>query len=152
MTNGERFTLVPEVFLILVRGGEILLARRFQTGYEDGNYYMVAGHVEGRETMREAAAREAKEEAGIIIDPACLEHKLTMHRWCGNHERIGCYFLAPTWAGEAQNREPDKCDDMRWFPLTQLPSNTTPHIRVAVDCYVNGISYVDFGWEGRYHL
>src|SRR3989338_3830927 len=61
----ERFKLIPEVYLVLVRDKKVLLSRRFQTGYEDGNYSMIAGHADGNETMREALAREAKEEAEI---------------------------------------------------------------------------------------
>ncbi|MFA5013846.1 MAG: NUDIX domain-containing protein, partial [Candidatus Paceibacterota bacterium] len=105
----ERFKLIPEVYLILVKDGNILLSRRFQTGYEDGNYSMVAGHADGEETMRETVAREAKEEAGIDIKPEGLEHLLTMHRWCGDHERIGLYFTVEQWNGEIKNMESNKC-------------------------------------------
>ena|SRR3990172_8418238 len=147
MGNKERFKLIPEVYFILVRDGRILLSRRFQTGYEDGNYSMVAGHADGNETMREAIAREAKEESGITIDPATLEHLLTMHRWCRDHERIGFYFTADQWDGEITNTEPDKCDDLSWFPLDQLPENTIPYIRVAIDCYLKGEKYCEFGWD-----
>lgn len=150
MSTTERFKLIPEVFFILVRDGKILLARRFQTGYEDGNYNMVAGHVDGKETMREAMAREAKEEAGIIINPNDLKHLLTMHRWSeqwGGHERIGFYFTTDKWEGEITNTEPDKCDDLSWFPLDNLPANMTPHIRTAIECYKKGETYAEFGWD-----
>ncbi len=146
MGNKERFKLIPEVYLILVRGGKILLSRRFQTGYEDGKYGMVAGHADGNETMREAMAREAREEARIKIEPMKLEHLLTMHRWCEDHERIGFYFTAEKWDGEIKNIEPNKCDDLSWFPLNQLPENTIPYIRAAVGCYLKGIKYCEFGW------
>lgn len=147
MRSKERFKLIPEVYLILKRDGEILLARRFQTGYEDGSYSMVAGHADGNETMREAMAREAKEEAGIKINPLKLEHLLTMHRWCGDHERIGFYFAAEKWDGEVKNMEPNKCDDLSWFSPDRLPKNTIPYIRAAVACYMKGENYCEFGWD-----
>jgi 8-oxo-dGTP pyrophosphatase MutT (NUDIX family) len=143
----ERFKLIPEVYLILVRDGKILLSRRLNTGYEDGNYSMVTGHADGNETMREALAREAKEEANIEINPRDLEHCVTLHRWCGDHERIGFYFTVKKWSSEIRNMEPDKCDDLSWFPLNDLPGNTIPYIRHAIECYKNGISYSEFGWE-----
>ncbi|HAU07846.1 MAG: hypothetical protein A2568_03615 [Candidatus Yanofskybacteria bacterium RIFOXYD1_FULL_44_17] len=147
MVNKERFKLIPEVYLILVRDGNILLSRRFQTGYEDGRYSMVAGHADGNETMREAIAREAKEEAGIDIDSKNLKHLLTMHRWCDDHERIGFYFTTQIWNGEIKNSEPNKCDDLSWFPTDRLPENTSPYIRVAIDCYIKGETYCEFGWN-----
>lgn len=147
MENKERFKLIPEVYLILAKDGNILLSRRFQTGYEDGNYSMVAGHADGNETMREAIAREAAEESGIKINPLKLEHLLTMHRWCGDHERIGLYFTTKQWDGEVRNMEPNKCDDLSWFPLEQLPENTIPYIQTAITCYLKGEKYCEFGWD-----
>ena len=41
----ERFRLVPEVYLLLMDRGGILLPRRYRTGYEDGNYSVVAGQA-----------------------------------------------------------------------------------------------------------
>lgn len=147
MSNKERFKLIPEVYLVLMRDGDILLSRRFQTGYEDGNYSMIAGHADGQETMRDAIAREALEEGGIVVNPQELEHMLTMHRWCGDHERIAFFFKADDWKGEIRNNEPNKCDDLRWFPLNRLPDNTIPYIRNAIDCCVNGVRYIEFAWD-----
>lgn len=149
MQTKERFKLIPEVYLILVKDRKILLSRRFQTGYEDGNYSMVAGHADGNETMREATAREAKEEANITIDPLKLKLILTMHRWCGDHERIGFYFIADKWDGEIKNTEPHKCDDLSWFSLNELPKNTLPYIQTVIDCYKKGINYYEFGWDRK---
>ena len=132
----ERYKIIPEVFLLLVVEGKILLSRRFQTGYEDGNYGLPAGHGEYGETMKEGVAREALEEIGIKIALADLDFALTQNRWCadpGNlHARIGFYFTARKWTGKPTNVEPEKCDDLRWFPLEALPVNTIGHVREAI--------------------
>ncbi|MFH0856765.1 MAG: NUDIX hydrolase, partial [bacterium] len=46
----ERFKVIPAVYLFLEEDGKILLLRRFNTGYEDGNYAFVSGHLDGGES------------------------------------------------------------------------------------------------------
>ena len=50
----KRFKLIPSVYIILVKDGKTLLLRRQNTGYEDGNYGLVAGHADGDESARAA--------------------------------------------------------------------------------------------------
>ncbi|HVV39404.1 MAG TPA: NUDIX domain-containing protein [Candidatus Paceibacterota bacterium] len=147
----ERFKLIPEVFLILIKDGKVLLSRRANTGYMDGHYGLVAGHAEEHEPMRTALAREAKEEAGITINPQNLRHIVTIHRYCPDpeniHERIGFYFTTDSWKGEILNTEPDKCDDLSWFPISDLPHNTIDYVKEAIGCFVSGQSYLEFGFD-----
>ena len=149
MAAKERFKLIPSVYALFIKNKKILLLRRFQTGFEDGKYGLVAGHADGGETMRNAMAREALEEAGVKLKPDNLELVLTMHRWHGDHERIDLFFVAKDWKGEIKNMEPNKCDDLSWFPLNNLPLNTIPYIRSAIDCYLNGQKYIEFGWPEK---
>ena len=67
------FRLPVAVHLLLVKDDRILLLRRYNTGYEDGNYSVVAGHVDGGEQLKSAMVREAREEAGLDISPSNLE-------------------------------------------------------------------------------
>src|SRR4051812_27606999 len=61
------FKMVVAVHLFLLRDDQVLLLRRQNTGYEDGNYSVIAGHVEGGEEIKAAMIREAREEAGITL-------------------------------------------------------------------------------------
>ena len=121
------------------------MLRRFQTGYEDGKYSLVAGHVDGGETFKEAMIREAQEEAGIELRGSDLSLLLTMHRKADD-ERLSLFFGASNWMGEPQNMEPNKCDDMLWFPENELPPNTVPYIAAAIEACQQDRQYSEFGW------
>lgn len=146
----ERFKLIPAVHLILENDGKILLLRRCKTGYEDGNYSLIAGHIDGDEPARQAMSREAYEEGGITIDTNDLRLAVTMHFHSHtegkDNERFNFFFVADVWKEEPTIREPDKCDDLSWFPINKLPDNVVPYVRAALESYRKGIGYVEFGW------
>jgi 8-oxo-dGTP diphosphatase len=48
---------IPASYLILFRDGKILLLKRANTGYEDGNYSVIAGHVEPGENFTQCIIR-----------------------------------------------------------------------------------------------
>ena len=133
------------VHLFLLKENKILLLRRLNTGYEDGNYGTVAGHVEGGEQLKTAMIREAKEEAGIEITPANLEVVSVMHSMT-DKEYI-CFFLkASQWSGEIRNVEPDQCAELTWFPIDDLPPDVIPYVRRAIENYRSGKWFSSFGW------
>jgi 8-oxo-dGTP pyrophosphatase MutT (NUDIX family) len=149
----ERYKVIPIALLLLVVDGKILLSRRFNTGFEDGNYGLPAGHGEEGETMREGMVREAKEEIGIEIKPEDLDLALMQHQFCddpGNpHARANFFFTARKWQGVPTNMEPNECDDVSWFPLDALPVNIIGHVRNAIETFRQGKNYVEYDWEKR---
>ena len=146
--TGERFPLLSAVHLFLIRDGQVLLLRRYNTGYEDGNYSVIAGHLNGDEEVKTATMREAREEAGIEIDPADLRVVGVMHRR-SNDERIDFFLAADRWSGQLVNREPHKCDQLAWFDLEDLPDNVIPYVERALHNYRSGRWFDSFGWEER---
>lgn len=133
------------VHLFFFRENQILLARRFNTGYRDGEYSVPAGHLDGDETVRAAAAREAEEEIGVRIEAGDLRFSSVMHRNEGE-ERVDFFVQAQKWEGKPFNAEPDKCDDLRWVDIGALPDNTIPYVRRAIANHLNGITFDEFGW------
>ena len=141
----ERFQLCAAVHLFLMRGDETLLLRRFNTGYEDGNYSVIAGHLDGDEEVIAAALREAREEASIVIAPEEVEVVGVMHRKEAD-EYINFFLVSSRWAGTITNMEPAKCDALAWFPLDDLPTNVVPYVRRALGNYRCGRWFDSFGW------
>lgn len=43
--------------------------------------------------------------------------------------------------------EPDKYDNLQWFPLNELPENVLPNLKFALDAIENKIYYGKFGWQ-----
>jgi 8-oxo-dGTP diphosphatase len=142
----ERFKATPAVHIFLIKDGKILLQRRLNTGYQDGKYGVPSGHLEGGEPATEALAREVLEETTIVVRPEDLELVHTGHRM-GDDERVDFYFTAKRWQGEPKIAEPDKADDLRWFPIDKLPENTTPYTRFTIGQYLEHKNYSEFGWD-----
>ena len=129
----------------------MLLLRRFNTGYEDGNYSLPAGHLDGAETVTAAMIREAQEEAGVVISRADLRVVHVMHRNVAGpgsspRERVDFFLAAGRWQGSPGIGEPDKCDEVAWFPMTSLPGNVVPYVSAALHCYQRGESFSEFDW------
>jgi 8-oxo-dGTP pyrophosphatase MutT (NUDIX family) len=141
----ERFKLLVAVHLFLVRDGEVLLRRRYHTGYEDGKYSVPAGHLDGGEECRAAMLREAREEVGVTLPLAALRVVGVMHRR-SQDERVDFFFAATDWLGEPMNCEPNKCDELLWCNLNALPSNVIPYVRRALENYRWGVWFDSFGW------
>lgn len=150
----ERHREVPASYLVLIKDGKVLLLRRFNTGYQDGNYSLPAGHVDKGETFTECLIRESKEEIGVDLKQEDLKVMHLMHRfsgveWGDEGYRIDVFFTAEKWAGEINNMEPHKCDDLSWHDLNNLPQNIIPYIRNALDCINKKIFYSELDWSNK---
>ncbi len=142
----ERFKIIPSVYLILIKDDKILLSRRYNTGFRDGEYSFPAGHLEGNETFREALVREIEEEIGLKLNLKDLMLVHVMDRKEPKEERVDFFFISKKWGGEPKIMEPHKCDDLNWFSLSNLPDNVIPYIRQAVNCVLTNKFYSEFGW------
>lgn len=145
----NRQTAILASYLVLIKENKVLLSRRFNTGYEDGKYSLIAGHVDEGETFTQCIIREAHEEAGIIVQPDQLHVAHVMHRKNESEQelpRVDIYFVATEWSGEPQIKEPYKCDEFLWVDVENLPSNVIPCVRSAIKAISNNQSYSEWGW------
>ena len=143
----DRALLVAAAYVVLQRsdprhGDEVLLQLRRGTGYMDGHWAVLAGHLEPGETITAAAARETAEESGVVVAEADLEPVTTLHRFIPGgpaiEQRADFFFRARRWTGEPTALEPDRCAEMRWFPLDELPTPVVPHERTVLDALAMG--------------
>ena len=142
----ERFKLRAAVYLLLIKDEKVLLSRRFNTGWMDGKYSLISGHLDGDEKVSVSIIREAFEEAKIKIKKENLIPATVVHR-NSDQEYIDFFFVANKWDGEIIIGEPDKCDELKWFPLGNLPDNLLSYIKEAIENYKNKIPFFESGWN-----
>lgn len=122
----------------------MLLFRQYNTGYEDGNYSIVACHLDGGGEIKSAMIREAQEEAGIEISPTDHEFAGVMHDKA-DEEYFSFFLTASQRSSAIINMEPHKCDDLSWFDLDDLSENTISYVRRTIGNYRNGVWFDSFG-------
>lgn len=148
-TSTEPFKLKVAVYVLLRRDDEILLAKRANTGYQDGNYGLPAGHLNGNELATSGVIREAKEEIDVDIDVNDLKLVHVTHKLDTgiSSERVELIFECRKWQGEPRNAEPHKCDEVAWFAMSSLPANMIPLVRRVVELSDKGIVYSEYPFE-----
>lgn len=84
-----------------------------------GSWCLPCGYVDYDETLREAAARELKEETGIVVNPKNL-HLVDIGDDPKSDKRQNITFVYLTFLPETsqtsnEGAEKDEVDDIRWF-------------------------------------
>lgn len=109
------------VSVCLLRGGEVLLVKRARPPAL-GYWSLPGGHVEWGETLRDAAARELREETGLGADLAALPRVVDAIRLGDDGEVVTHYAIA-MFAGRWTGGEPQAGDDaaeVAWVPVADL--------------------------------
>ena len=143
----ERHTVRAAVYLVFEKGDKILISHRINSGYHDGEYGVPTGHIADGEPASGAAIRKALEEVGVKVRMSELRLEHVMHRSSGSDKTddyIDFYFLVLNFAGEPANRIPTKCDGLKWVKWNELPTNTVPEVRYALERIKEGKVYSEF--------
>ena len=128
----SRTRLVAAAYVALRRGDEVLLQLRQGTGYRDGHWALLAGHLERDESVLDAAVREAAEEAGVGRRPGrprAADHAAPFRARRAADRAAGRLLLPDARRGPASPtvREPHRTAEMGWFALDALPEPVVPH-------------------------
>ncbi len=144
MTN--KFKLPVGVFLLLIdNNGKLVMQLRENCSFS-GMYGLVGGHLDGNESIAFAIIREAYEEIGVEINLDDLSLATVCHSNAGGNEYIQFYFKCNKWSGNIQNNEPEKCSEISSFALDDLPENTVPYIKEAIDKIQKNITFYESGF------
>ena len=135
---GERHRFKVAVFVLLIKEGKTFIMRRANTGWADGMWTIPSGHVEKGEGVIEAAIKETKEEAGVIVK---AEDLTFAHSHAVADEYINFYFTTTTWEGEPYLAEPEKCSEVAWVALDAIPEDAIMQVRSLVQNMRKGIYY-----------
>lgn len=142
----EKRNSVPMTALLFLRSdNKILLLRRKNTGYEDGNYCFPGGHVEKGEPIHEALIREVKEEIGINIRENDLKLIHILNRKIDDNAYVDFIFECNKWEGNPYIVETDKSDDLQWFAIDNVPENIISFMKEVFSKNEN--IYIPYGWK-----
>lgn len=142
-----RYTACVDLHLILRDGyGRVLLGRRQNTGWADGQLGLPSGHLEDGESAMAGTAREAGEEVGVLVKTDDLRLVHIMHHRTDSG-RMALFFEASAWTGEITNTEPDKCAGWSLVNPADPPAEIVPYVATALRHIAAGELYSEGGWS-----
>ncbi len=134
---------LSSIYLIIRNNeGKILLQRRQGTKLWPDFLALPAGHVDLGENVYEAAIREAKEELDINIDPTDIIDTFVVNRENKTlPPYFDVYFEISKYKGTIKINEPEKCSELVWAEMTNLPEEMIDFEKRAIINNLNGIKF-----------
>ena len=117
------------VHMIIMNNDKLLIQKRKGTKLWPGYYALPAGHIDVGGNQYEVLVREAKEELNIEINPKDITNSYVVLR--RNYFEIDgkklepyidYYFEISKYQGVPSIVEQDKCDELIWDDINDLPN------------------------------
>lgn len=121
---------------------EILLQRRQNTKLWPRFLALPAGHIDVGENAYDAVIREAREELGIRISISNIIDTFVVNR--RNKSLLpyyDVYFEINGYRGEIKICEPEKCSELVWCDISNLPEDMIDFEIEAIRNNQNGIKF-----------
>lgn len=139
-----RNSVIPSVNILIIDKNKILLSKRRNTGWMDGYLCIPGGHVEENETPRQAALREIKEELDIDVKADELEFVCVVARDKKPDGYVAYEFKINGHNIKYKNAEPEKCEELIWANLDNLPEKTITVFKDIINkSYFGGKKYLE---------
>ena len=135
---------ITAVNSLIIKDNKVLLLKRANTGYCDGMYGVPAGHIDDLELGSTAMLRELKEEISLNLKPTDIKQVCTVHKLQKDCVYIHYFFKISNFnIQDIKNNEPNKCDELAWFDLDNLPENTQTYVKKAIETVLKGESFFE---------
>lgn len=132
------------VVSLIIKENKILLLKRKNTPWMNGYWGVPWGRLDTNETMTKWAIREAKEEVGITIFEENIIWKSIIQHKDERGERLYFAIQISDFSWKITNLEPEKCEEIQWFSLSNLPKNITPQVKICLEAILNNIKYMEY--------
>lgn len=144
MGKEERDTFRVGVNAFVLKHGKLLLGERLNDNWQGGGGWgLPGGHLEFGEYMKDAVARELKEETGLHAKDfkfavLCNDNRDNQVHYI----QIG--FLAKgVEEEEPEIREPDRCAQWKWFSFEELPEHIFIGHRKLIKAFIEKMSFIE---------
>ncbi len=122
--------------------GEILFQRRCGSKLWPNFLGLPAGHVDKGEDVYQALVREAREELNIDINVKNIEDTFVVNRINKNLKPYyDVYFVIKNYKGIIKINEPNKCQELKWVLLDNMPDDVIEFEKIALTNYKKGIKF-----------
>lgn len=139
----EKEKFLSSIYLIIKNSeGKILLQRRQGTKLWPGFLALPAGHVDEGEDVYEAAIREAREELSITITKDDIIDTFAVNRKNKSlPPYFDVYFELKSYQGEISINEPEKCSELVWADINDMPEDMIDFEATAIKNNIKGIKF-----------
>ena len=134
MKPGTDFIGIGAGALIFNDAGEVLLMKRGKNAKNEvGHYTIPGGSIEFGEKLSDGVKREVREEIGCEIDidgqlPA-IDHIIPGEK----QHWVTTIFTCRIKSGIPKILEKEKCDEMGWYSLSNLPSPLSSSVKNTLE-------------------
>jgi len=133
------------VEVLVMLDEEVLLLRRADTEPYSGLYGLPSGSVEGFETPKQAAGKKVMEYLGLDVEDSKFTSAITVHRRSKTGVNIDFFLILDNVdEDKVKNNNPDKCDELKWFHIHNIPEDDMiPYIKDVISSYKNWNNYLE---------